>query len=385
MVEISRGHKVYKYSTLNWTFDADAVPATHSPLLCFVNSLSGGQQGEHVKRQLRSLLHPFQVVDVSEMDPIISLRLFAQLAQYRVLVCGGDGTVGWVLDAIQTAHRESGNRESGKSLPPVGILPIGTGNDLSISLGWGHTFRGGGVARALEGVRRARRGKGDTEGDTGAAVAAAGGVSRTFQNYLGVGVDAMVVYRFHAMRASAPELFFHRWMNKIFYGWMGFSQIFSRSFEDFGTQVTLRVDGRLVPLPPGTQGVVVLNIRSYGGGSKLFRPVSISDGLFEVVAVRGSFELARVKMGLADVQRIAQGSSLSLTISHPTTMQADGEPWVQQPCVVTVGAGEQACMLEAELPAKFFDHLDDLGSEGGSEEGAVGAGAGRAGGDVPQT
>lgn len=46
-----------------------------------------------------------------------------------------DGTVTWVLTELQKLHVNG--RLSIEDLPPVGIIPLGTGNDLARSLGWG--------------------------------------------------------------------------------------------------------------------------------------------------------------------------------------------------------------------------------------------------------
>ena len=49
---------------------------------------------------------------------------------FRVIICGGDGTIPWVLSEILN---------EGISLTRIifGIIPIGTGNDFSRSIGWG--------------------------------------------------------------------------------------------------------------------------------------------------------------------------------------------------------------------------------------------------------
>ncbi len=46
----------------------------------------------------------------------------------RILPCGGDGTVAWLLQALDRTRRRW----------PVGVLPLGTGNDLSRTLVIGH-------------------------------------------------------------------------------------------------------------------------------------------------------------------------------------------------------------------------------------------------------
>ncbi|XP_059478618.1 diacylglycerol kinase eta-like isoform X2 [Neocloeon triangulifer] len=111
------------------SWDVGHGPKLSSPLLVFVNSRSGDNQGLRFLRRFRQLLNPAQVFDLVSGGPALGLKLFHHLKPFRVLVCGGDGSVGWVLTEIDRLglHRHC----------RVGVLPLGTGNDLARVLGWG--------------------------------------------------------------------------------------------------------------------------------------------------------------------------------------------------------------------------------------------------------
>ncbi|XP_069388672.1 diacylglycerol kinase eta isoform X1 [Paralichthys olivaceus] len=108
---------------------ATCPPSCASPLLVFVNSKSGDNQGVKFLRRFKQLLNPAQVFDLVNGGPHLGLRLFQKFDNFRILVCGGDGSVGWVLSEIDklSLHKQC----------QLGVLPLGTGNDLARVLGWG--------------------------------------------------------------------------------------------------------------------------------------------------------------------------------------------------------------------------------------------------------
>ncbi|XP_069067981.1 diacylglycerol kinase kappa isoform X8 [Pleurodeles waltl] len=108
---------------------ATCPPSCSSPLLVFVNSKSGDNQGVKFLRKFKQFLNPAQVFDLMNGGPHLGLRLFLKFSTFRILVCGGDGSVGWVLSEIDKLglHKQC----------QLGVLPLGTGNDLARVLGWG--------------------------------------------------------------------------------------------------------------------------------------------------------------------------------------------------------------------------------------------------------
>ncbi|XP_064615103.1 LOW QUALITY PROTEIN: diacylglycerol kinase delta-like [Liolophura sinensis] len=109
-------------------WEASRPPGT-SPLLVFVNTKSGDNQGVKFLRRFKQLLNPAQIFDLMNGGPHAGLRLFQKFDPFRILVCGGDGSIGWVLSEIDKLdlHKQC----------QVGVLPFGTGNDLARVLGWG--------------------------------------------------------------------------------------------------------------------------------------------------------------------------------------------------------------------------------------------------------
>ena len=87
---------------------------------------------------------PLQVFDLTKGGPGPAIQMFKHVPDVRLLACGGDGTAGWVLSVLDKV-RHTANTDTSthcvqvdlKHPPPVGVLPLGTGNDLSRSLGWG--------------------------------------------------------------------------------------------------------------------------------------------------------------------------------------------------------------------------------------------------------
>lgn len=75
------------------------------PLIVMANPKSGGKDGEAILSSFRRLLNPIQVVDISELSPECGLEICRFLPNHtcRILACGGDGTVGWILSAIDKA------------------------------------------------------------------------------------------------------------------------------------------------------------------------------------------------------------------------------------------------------------------------------------------
>ncbi|XP_065371404.1 diacylglycerol kinase theta isoform X3 [Calliphora vicina] len=357
--------------------ESSMVPADINPLLVFVNVKSGGCQGLELISNFRKLLNPFQVFNLENGGPLPGLYVFRHIPHYKILVCGGDGTVGWVLQCLDNV-----GQDSECSSPPCAILPLGTGNDLARVLCWGSGYTGDqdplSYLREVidaEDIRLDRwtvvfhpEEKPEEQtmkvptNTTGAGDDECEGTKNedntqifVMNNYFGIGLDADLCLDFHNARMENPFKFNSRFHNKGVYVKMGLRKMMTRKCtKDLQKEMRLEVDGKVVELPP-CEGIIILNILSWGSGANpwgpdkddRFSPPNHYDGLLEIVGVTGVVHLGQIQSGIRYANRIAQGGHIKMHLHSDLPVQVDGEPWVQ--CsgdIVVLKSALRATMLK---------------------------------------
>lgn len=276
------------------------MPQTHF----IINPASGGGAGLRLAQDLATVVGSGSVSLLGRCDPVAVVAGLGP--QDAVVACGGDGTASSLAEVVVAR---------GAAAPALGVVPLGTGNDLARVLGW----QGWSLVRPLV-----------------AALAAAGrrpldrwrvqgpGLDRSWCNYLSLGADACVALRFHHLRQR------HRWLargptiNRGLYGVLGAQQ------RGFDLTRRLRPSGGLM-LPRWASVLVLGNIPSYAGGVVLAPDMRFDDGRFETIALGHGLALGLVTARLRRPRLLGRHEHLEFDLGGGVAMQVDGEPFIAKP------------------------------------------------------
>ncbi|XP_047328435.1 diacylglycerol kinase 4-like [Impatiens glandulifera] len=391
-------HEPYSYDDVG-----DPQYPCECPLVTFINSKSGGRHGPELKERLQELMGEEQIFDLQLVKPQefvqYGLGCLEKLAdngdscakaireKLRVVVAGGDGTVGWVLGCLGILHKQM--REP---VPPTAIIPLGTGNDLSRSFCWGGSFPFNWKSFVKTTLNKTCSGSirhldswkvsilmpaGDLENlpqsmssveeytfsDEGLEIGELPEKMSHYEgvcyNYFSIGMDAQVAYGFHHLRNEKPYLAQGPISNKLIYsgysckqGWFFTPCMYDPNLR--GLRNILRMFVKKlncskwehVTIPSSVRSVVALNLNNYASGrnpwgnlkqeymeKKGFVEARVDDGLLEVFGLKQGWHASFVMTEIISAKHIAQAAEIRFEFRggewQEAFMQMDGEPWKQ--------------------------------------------------------
>ncbi|XP_075783704.1 diacylglycerol kinase zeta isoform X3 [Pelodiscus sinensis] len=342
------------------------------PLLVFVNPKSGGNQGAKIIQSFMWYLNPRQVFDLSQGGPKEALEMYRKVHNLRILACGGDGTVGWILSILDQLRVNPP--------PPVAILPLGTGNDLARTLNWGGGYTDEPLSKILSHVEEGNivqldrwnlqvEPNSEVNPEEKDETATDKLPLDVFNNYFSLGFDARVTLEFHESREANPEKFNSRFRNKMFYAGTAFSDFLTGSSKDLAKHVKVVCDGtdltpKIQDLKP--QCLVFLNIPRYCAGTMPwgnpgehhdFEPQRHDDGCIEVIGFTMT-SLAALQVG-GHGERLHQCQEVMLTTAKAIPMQVDGEPCKLAASCIHISLRNQANMVQKTKRRNSMPLLND--------------------------
>jgi diacylglycerol kinase (ATP) len=270
-----------------------------------VNPSSGGGRGGQLAHGLTAVVGQAAVSILGRCE--LSAIIARMKSDDAIIACGGDGTASAVA-GILAAQKEG---------PALGVVPLGTGNDLARTLGWA-SFPQHDVSALVATLRAASYRYHDCwrlDGPSG---------SRVWCNYLSVGIDAQVALNFHHLRLRHPWLARGGMVNRGLYGLLGAQQ------RGLALAHVVRVSDEL-RLPRSASVMVLSNITSYAGGATLARDIRMDDRQFEVVALGHGLRLGLATGGLRRPRLVSRRDQLSFNLGCDLAMQTDGEAFTALP------------------------------------------------------
>ena len=288
-----------------------------------INPISGGGQGKVIHQYLPEIMSSLNYTEdqwKSEFTHIDGLekQINEALSQTEKLVAvGGDGTVSAVLSEMVSS-------EYAKSVK-IGLIPLGTGNDLARVLNLYKPYVDKGLLFLVRRLLQAKARPFDIW-KVNDKIA--------FANYFSGGIDARIAHDFNHARAAGEFNSNSVLVNKIHYVKSFFAD---RSYTlRKGKLSYTDSEGRCwQKILDGHRTVIVGNIPSFASGANPFYKSDMADGLLEIVCVPNMFMfLLAIAVGTVPglgnfvkkyFLKTHKAKSIQLEFAEDEFLQLDGE------------------------------------------------------------
>ena len=320
--------------------------------MLFVNPASGGGLGLELMSLLSDVRNVFIVQLPAEQDTWFMKHADVVTSPHlRVVVAGGDGSVNWVVKMLSLFYDEG-------SRPPLAVIPFGTGNDMSRSLGWGSgmtKFTLQRIGRTLEDVASTERIENVDVWDV--AVQMKGSrETKNYQmiNYISFGVDGNIARSYEMFRRFLQPVLCCQCMSQALFVPAGAVNFIGKRSVGEYMSVDLVPDrnekyASKLKTYTGEKTLMILSAKTVYGGKVLWRgaPPKLDDGKLEIVMQGGVWSITFSNIGINLTRSVGQAEAVRIEVTEPTYYQIDGEAMnVNGPAtfdVVRVGSYPMLC------------------------------------------
>jgi diacylglycerol kinase (ATP) len=316
-----------------------------SPLLVFVNGVSGSHMAPHLLDEFAND-HSISFVRLPDDVPTWT-QVHAHVLTdptLRLVACGGDGTVNWVVSLLN-AFYGAGDPEG---RPPLAILPYGSGNDMSRSLGWGRVINRS-AQDYFTNIRSAVRIENADVWKVEVYRTDTNDMWSLFMaNYFSLGPDAETAYDFDECRnGKCKPCFCCGCISLACYVPVALGNLCGKRGLGTYTDITVYNQGpdeatmRTQLQPQGRdKTLIVQTIPSMYAGRDPWTagtPRAMNDRRFEVTFQGGLWSIGFFQIGIDTGRPQCQGSTLKIETSEPCFVQIDGEGrFVNGPARITI-------------------------------------------------